>query len=221
VNTLTEIANLALIEIQKDPIANLDVAPANPNASAPRKKVETLINTILPTVMKEVQASSNWSSLTAKETLSLISEPTTDDPVYIYAYPDGVLNEIRLVSGAPYEVHGKTLRTNDPAAILWRVRYSDNPADWNTYLKKAIYMELAARIAPSLAEDVNIIRAARANADTALVDCTAKDYSNRATPRKNDQYYDLNSARDGYGGIYDGAGRISVLRGSINPPRYP
>lgn len=215
-NTLTEIANLALVEIRRNTVKNLDIPVARPNASHPNRKAIELINAVFPSVLEEVQSASHWSSITDKETLSPISAPTDDDPVYTYVYPDGILETIKLVSGKAYEVVGKTLRTLDPEAVLWRVRLSNDPSQWNAHLTKAIYLELAARIAPALAEDNKIIDSTRAKADQALVDCTAKDFTTRSSPKQLDSYYGLNQARDGSEGRYPGSGDIRRLRGSYN-----
>lgn len=211
-DSLTQIANNALIAINKDPIVNLEEIWSSPNAATPNKKSGLIIQVVLDQVIEWVQVQSRWSDLTSKETLNLISNPTEDDPLYIYTKVPNILMYIKLVSGAQYEVTQSGIRTEDPNAVLWCIKKSTNPAEWNPFLTEAIITELAARIALKLSENKAVAQQARAMADRTMIDASAKDFKNRSSDIRNGSFYELNQVRNGRGALYSGDGRKSRLR---------
>lgn len=210
-DTLTQIANMALVAIKKETIKSLDEVPSTNNASSPNNKSAAVINVVIDQTIRWIQANARWSDLLTKAELTLVDGPT-DAGNYIYAQPTDILGIPRLVSTAAYEVQGKRLVTSDPEAELWYVRWSLEPSEWNTFLTQAIIDELAARIAPRLNVSAAESKELRGYADRSLIDNNASDYTFRSSPIQNDGWYALNQAREGIGGRYAGQGRIAALR---------
>lgn len=215
--TLTQIANLALVSIAKRPIASIDDIAENTNASNPATNSAAICRLNIYESIKRIQARLRWSDLWTPVVLGLKYSPGDVDPVtlvpyshFIYNYPTNVLAFAVLDSGAAFAVSDKTLVTADPTAVLRYVRYSDEPSEWNTFLTDAIWTDLAMRIAPLLTERANG-HTARATefAINTLKDSAAAEATNRSSDVEQDQFFGLNqsrvqgnSLRNGNGGKY-------------------
>jgi hypothetical protein len=218
--TLTDIANLALVSIAKDPINSIDDIAENTNASSPTTNSAAICRINIYETIKRIQARLRWSNLWTNVLLGLKYSPGDEDPItgityaqYVYNYPTNVLAFAKLRSEAPFTTPDQTLMTNDPAPILGYVRYSDNPSEWNTYLTDAIWTDLAMRIAPLLttATSGHTARATQLAMIT-LKDSAAAEVTNRSSDVEMGQFFDFNQARIGRDGGDIGIGQKYRLR---------
>lgn len=218
-DTLTKVANEALISIGVNQIKSLEDIPNNPNASSPSQAAGAVVNIVIDAAIRHVQSEARWSDLDVEAELHLQSEPSEDVPVYEYAYPTDVLGYVELVSGAAYHVRSQRLYTRDPGAILRYVRYSREPSEWNPHLTDAVVTELAARVARKLT-DLKTAEAARALADRTLIVASTSDSKNRSSSVEKGAFFELNQVREGAASRYAGVGQSSRPRRAVPRRRY-
>lgn len=138
INTLTDIANQALVNIgYGSSISNIET-----NAD-PASKVRIVLDGVIESVQREFW----WQELIV-ETELLADAVTRSDNLKQYSLPNNYLRLFAVNTNCPYRVEGRKILSSEEAPLKIRyLKLSENVGEWSSELKECIYTLLSSRIA--------------------------------------------------------------------------
>jgi hypothetical protein len=149
-NSLTDLANSALVLVKEKPITSID--DTNETANAVRQ--------VLASVVYVVQASSEWNELVVEKTYDLVDlEPK--DGFYKYHKPVGFIkvkqvDGIDVLSNDSVRIEGDYLFIKRWNAKGKYFKKNLNPSTWSDELKECVKLKLASQIATYLSNDFKL-----------------------------------------------------------------
>ena len=176
-NVLTDIANLALIEIGEDIITNID-ASTTPS---------TIVKAVIYQTIREVQKLIDWPELRVIKSLNRRAV-MRDETYYYYNLPSNFLDFIEADECKYYFLEAGFVASNSDALEITYKKYTDNPAEWSADMTELIYRKLAEKISPVLTENPQITQISSQKYGLAEERCLART-QNRQSKRR---YYNKN-----------------------------
>ena len=205
--TLTEIANMALNVIGHHRINNIDTD---------QQDFAKTVRDVIYVIIREEQSNYNWPELKKEVTLEQ-SATQPDDGTYVaYNIPTDVIKMNRLTTNAPYIHFGNAIRvstsimTPSVAPVMEYQSHSLNVDGWSTWLSECIYTKLALQLAMPLAQEPGVAQLAEARYDKAVAK-RAKAFQSSASPVRRRRGTDWNTSRNNSGyGVYDRGNELGM-----------
>lgn len=149
--TLTDIANLALLSLGEKAITNIDSDG----------KTENLIRPLLHESVRQTQLEIFWQELiVGVSPTRSTAEYTANTSLAIYNLPKNFLDVVSLQSGSRWFLEGGKLITEDQDPYLTYKKYSSEPSEWSAYLVELVYKRLASNIAMAVTQNANMLQQA-------------------------------------------------------------
>lgn len=171
-NVLTDIANLALIELGEEPITNIEAG------TSPAR----IINAVIYQTIREVQKLIDWPELRVIKSLNRRSE-MRDETYYYYNLPSNFLDLVEAEDDKYYFLESGYIASNSESLEILYKKYSSNPAEWSADMTELIYLSLAAKLAPALTENPQFVQMAGQKYNLAEEKCTARTQNRQSKLR--------------------------------------
>jgi hypothetical protein len=111
-----------------------------------------------PSVRKSALRRHPWCFAMVRQALAVhVSSPLTSDWGYSYSLPVNCLRVIRLATGAPFEVAGRNLHTDDAAAEAYFIDEDCDPSSYDPCFVEAASLHLSSSLAMPLTNDRQIL----------------------------------------------------------------
>ncbi len=156
--SITEVCNIALLEIGEEPITSID----SPQKNATRCKL------IFDKVVDEVSASRYWSKLKSRVELALLPDPPVYEYTFQFQLPSDTLHVVSIndiavgfipdehIDRLKYQIEGDKLLIDTNSVFIKYIKRQSNPQLWGIYLERAIVLRLAAGLSYIITGDATI-----------------------------------------------------------------
>lgn len=163
--TLTDIANMALVDLGQDEINSIDDS----------SKTARIIKRRLDTIIEDVESLRDWACLLRRETFTKRGEETTTGEC-VFNAPRGLLRVAESASDERlWRREGSLFIAPLEELKLLCVMKETNPSYWSPFLRRAIIAKLRAAIAMPITQNAQLASQTIALADREVRDAMTED----------------------------------------------